>query len=83
MSFEQKILSGKSANIFLVMGNDRGLPSFHYLRVEERKLSHFKSLSGEKIELTDFGTVLESGYGTPNNAVRERMEKEYGFIEAL
>lgn len=82
MSFQQKIIGSKNDDIFLVISNDRELPCYHYVRVDKKKLPHFKSLTGNKVELTDFGEILESGYGAPNDAIRKKMEKKYGFIEA-
>ncbi len=81
MAFTRKIQHAEGLNIFLVYGQDRGVPCYHYVQVDENKISHFLKQK-QQVNLEMYGKIVESGYGEPSQAVRKKMEAEYGFIEA-
>ena len=50
--------------LFLVRGKDKGRPAWHYVMVEKSVLGLFiKRTNGGRLDVADFGTVLESGWG--------------------
>ncbi|XP_022777644.1 ankyrin-1-like [Stylophora pistillata] len=58
--------------IYLVRGKDRGKPVWHYLLVQKALLPLF--LRKIKLNVTDFGKVLKSGWGKdPPESVREEI----------
>ena len=71
----------ESKRIFLVRGEDSGIACWHYVLVEdnEHTIHKFKEhvVSG-KVDLADYGQVLESGWGDdPPIRVKERINKKY------
>ena len=80
-----KILN--SDRIFLIRGNDKGRPAWHYavLVDDEETIRIFKELTqGENagtntIDISNYGQVVKSGWGKdPPNDVKEWMEEHYG-----
>jgi hypothetical protein len=71
-------------HIYLVRGKDStGHAAWYYIRVERPKRNLFERESRKgQIQLTDYGTILMSGYGEkpPPDAVR-RAREEFGFEE--
>lgn len=69
-------------NLFLVRGNDStGRKAWYYLQVQRGKVTQFeKQIATTTVKLTEFGTIILSGYGEnpPPDAV-ERMKREYDF----
>ena len=64
--------------LFLVRGKDRGRPAWHYVMVEKPLLGLFvKRTNGGKLDVADFGAVLESGWGDspPECKVAEIKDK--------
>jgi len=50
--------------VYLVRGKDRGRPCWHYVMVEKSLLGLFlKRSNGGSLDVTDFGTVVKSGWG--------------------
>lgn len=69
--------------IFLVRGKDStGHSAWFYVSIALEKRAGFKKLSGcERLDLAEYGTVIESGYGdSPPMHIRARMKDEYGFV---
>jgi hypothetical protein len=70
--------------IYKIRGNDStGRAAWYYLRVEPLKKTVFERESRKgQIQLTDYGTILMSGYGEnpPRDVVRLAKE-EFGFEE--
>ena len=73
--------------IFLVRGNDKGRPAWHYAQLvdDEETVRKFTELTqGENagihtINVEDYGQVIKSGWGhDPPNDVKEWMQKNYG-----
>ena len=73
--------------IFLLRGEDKGRPAWHYLLLvdDDDTIDKFKELtqgpnSGKHtLNCSDYGQVLKSGWGTePQNDVKDWMEKNYG-----
>lgn len=63
-NFASKVFDSKK-NIFLVNANDEGNPCWYYLKIWDEKLIQFKKSleQKEKVNLTDFGRIIHSGYG--------------------
>ena len=83
-SFAQKITAGNAKrNIYLITGgkDHTGRPAWYYVRVEDHlKLRFERAIKAGAIELSEFGTILESGYGAhPSEATRAQMKEQYGF----
>ena len=73
--------------IFLVRGNDKGRPAWHYAQLvdDEGSVRKFIELTqGENagihtINIEDYGQVIKSGWGhDPPNDVKDWMQKNYG-----
>ncbi len=79
MSFLEKIQTSRHGLLYLVRGKDRGKPCWHYILVDKLKHEMFKiRVKSDFIELTDYGQVLESGWGeNPPEEVAARIKKEY------
>lgn len=79
--FTRRILRGKAHQIFLMHGIDHtGKNAWYYLFVPEHKEQAFMEASNRSMPftLTDYGNVLESGYGEfPPAEVTARMHAEY------
>ena len=76
-----------SDRIFLLRGDDKGRPAWHYLLLvdDEETVEKFTERtqgpnSGKyTVNCNDYGQVLKSGFGTdPPNDVKEWMENNYG-----
>lgn len=68
--------------LFLVRGKDRGRPAWHYVTVEKPLLGLFhKRTNGGKLDVADFGIVLESGWGEnpPEWKAAELVDKSIEF----
>ncbi|XP_078383072.1 uncharacterized protein LOC144665666 isoform X2 [Oculina patagonica] len=68
--------------LFLVRGKDKGRPAWHYVMVEKPLLGLFhKRTNGGKLDVADFGTVVESGWGEnpPERKIAEIVDKSIGF----
>jgi len=77
----------QGTRLFLVNGNDRGRPAWHYVILvdDEDIIKEFvQKTQGENagrftINLNNFGQVVKSGWGKyPPNDVKDEMEKKYG-----
>lgn len=79
-----KILAEKTVCVLLVRGEDPdGKPIFAYVGVRADKLQAF--MEAQKSGLfypEEHGIIIESGEGLPNEEIRERMERDYGFDHA-
>ena len=73
--------------IFLVRGNDKGRPAWHYAQLvdDEETVRKFIELTQGKnagthtINIEDYGQVIKSGWGhDPPNDVKDWMQKKYG-----
>jgi len=70
--------------IFLVRGPDStNRPAWYYLLVDKEKKTVFQDNAKRgQIQLTEFGTIITSGYGEyPPKDVKQRMKDEYGYEE--
>jgi hypothetical protein len=68
-------------NIFFISGlTDIGIDCYYYVQVEPTKIRKFEAINpGDPVNLDEFGSVLQKGYGEPTEAVKEKMKKEYNF----
>ena len=73
--------------IYLVRGNDKGRPAWHYLLIVDdddiidqfREQTQGTNAGKHTINCNNYGQVLKSGWGEePSNDVKEWMEKNYG-----
>ncbi len=76
-----KILAEKTVCVLLVRGEDPdGQPIYAYVGVRADKLQAFMEAQQNGLFYPEeHGVVIESGTGVPNDEVRARMEKDYGF----
>ena len=72
--------------VFLVRGNDRGRPAWHYVLLvdDEETIKIFKektqgdAAGTQSIDVTNFGQVIKSGWGKdPPNEVKDWIDKNY------
>lgn len=75
--------NSEGERVFLVRGKDKGRPAWHYVMLvddeETIKIFHEK-IKESKVDVADYGQVLESGWGKdPPNEVRDRMERNYNI----
>lgn len=80
--FAQKVATSKPDHIFLVRAQDHtNRNAWYYVQVDRGKRDAFRARNGAaSVTLTDFGTILHSGYGDhPPESIVKRMEEEHGF----
>lgn len=75
--------STKSNGLFLVSGGKDKFEreAWYYVKVEPFKESMFqREISKGKINLREYGEVIESGFGTkPPERIKNKMKEEYNF----
>ena len=72
----------RANRIYLVRGKDsRKREAWYYLEVHPTHKYRFEvDLKTGSLKLTDYGQVLESGFGkNPPKSVQKRMQEEFGF----
>lgn len=81
LSRSDKILAEKTVCVLLVRGEDPdGKPIYAYVGVRADKLQSFMEAQSQGMFYPEeHGVVIESGEGVPNEDVRARMERDYGF----
>ena len=62
--------------VHLVRGKDRGQPAWHYVLVDEVKVSIFKEkIATDTIDIADYGEVIKSGWGEdPPQSVKDIID---------
>lgn len=83
LNFAHSLLAENPDHIFLVRGIDTtGDNAWYYVMIDRGKRDAFRNQNGvDLLNITDYGTILHSGFGDhPPEAIRMRMEEEYGFI---
>lgn len=83
-SFASAVSSSRADCIYLIRGSDStGRPAWYYLMVDKPKKRLFETDAKRgKIQLTDYGKVITSGYGEDSpQDVKKKMKDEYGFEE--
>ena len=66
----------------LIRGKDNGKPAWHYILIEnESKYVELKKRKpGTNIDVTDYGKIIESGWGpNPSKAKIEHINRLYGY----
>ena len=62
----QRHHAGQQQDIVWVMGQWGGVPTYHAVRLFPTKRPMFLRLrAGATVDLSDYGTILSSGYGSP------------------
>jgi hypothetical protein len=81
LSRSDKILAEKTVCVLLVRGEDLdGKPIYAYVGVRADKLQEFMNAQKSgTFYPEEHGVIIEAGEGLPNDEVRARMEKDYGF----
>ena len=66
-----------SERIYLVRGEDRGKPAWHFVLVAKDLVSFFlRRTNGSSLDVTDFGRVLKSGWGKdPPEDIRKSIRE--------
>ena len=75
-------LNIKSHLVYLVHDKDRGYPAWHYVLIDKEKHDDFKAnVATGAITLTDYGRVLESGWGKdPPKNIDRKMDLRRGKL---
>ena len=67
--------------VYRIRGKDRGKPAWYYILLvdDEDTITAFEeALKDDRIDLENYGEILESGYGEePPNEVTDRVQKKY------
>ena len=66
--------------VFIVRGKDKGKPAWHYVLVDEEKVSAFKEniATADTINVTDYGEKIESGWGKdPPQSVKDIIDRRF------
>lgn len=69
-------------DVFLVRGNDKGRPAWHYILIEneEKYLDLIKQKEGTNIDVTNFGRIIKSGWGiNPSKEVVNEIKQKYDY----
>ena len=72
--------------LYLVRGEDRGCPAWHYVVVDEEKLDDFKAkVASGTINVTNYGRVLKSGWGKdPPKDTAHKINLRYSdFVDPI
>ena len=70
----------KAGEVFLVRGNDRGKPAWHYVLVtDHEKLKNFKAVAKSgSLDVALYGKVLHSGFGQdPPEQVKKNIQERF------
>ena len=80
MSFIGKLQSSRSDLIWLVTAGDHGRPCWYYLELYKAKIELFKvRLKSGPFPLTDYGTILYSGWGeAPPEDIQNKIKEQFG-----
>ncbi len=76
-----RIIRERGNLLYLVTGNDSsGQPAYYYILVDKPKLQPFlAAFTKDDLELTDYGRIIQSGYGEhPPQDVEAEIKKKYG-----
>ena len=79
LSCADRVRRGRSQNVFLVRGKDRGRAAWHYVLVDNNKRELFLAATKKgSLDIADYGEVLQSGWGQdpPENIVK-KIEDEF------
>lgn len=80
MSFTAKLHGERGNLLWLVNGTYNSLHAWWFVFVKPNKLGSFqKALNNNKILLTEYGEIIESGYGENPSAADLEFVKEKGF----
>ncbi len=81
----ERMLAEKTVCVLLVRGESpEGTPIYAYLAVRADRLSEFMiAQQGESFSPEDYGVIIASGEGEPDDEVRARMEGEYNFNHSM
>lgn len=81
LSRTEQIIAEKTVCILLVRGETpEGTKIFAYVAIRADKLEAFMEAQKQgTFYPEDFGIIIESGEGEPNEEVRRKMTEEYGF----
>lgn len=81
LSRSEKIIAEKTVCVLLVRGESpEGTPIYAYVAVRADRLEDF--MAAQKTGMfypEDYGVIIEAGEGDPDEEVRGRMERDYGF----
>lgn len=81
LSHSERLMAEKTVCILLVRGeNPSGERIYAYVAVRADKLEEFmEAQKSDTFYPEEHGVIVESGMGEPNEEVREKMERDYGF----
>ena len=81
LSLDEQIIAEKTVCVLLVRGEDpEGSPIYAYVAVRADRLQEFMTAQDSgTFYPEDYGVIVEAGEGEPTEAIRQRMETEYGF----
>lgn len=81
LSRSEQLIAEKTICMLLVRGESpEGQSIYAYVAVRADKLEDFmKAQKSGMFHPDDYGVIVESGEGEPDEEVRRRMEEEYGF----
>lgn len=85
LSRSERNIADKTVCILLVRGeNPDGGAIYAYVAVRADKLEAFMQAQQSGVFYPeDYGVIIESGEGEPDEATRKKMEDEYGFNHQL
>ncbi len=85
LSRSEQNIADKTVCILLVRGeNPDGGGIFAYVAVRADKLESFMAAQQSGVFYPeDYGVIIESGEGEPDEETRKKMEDEYGFNHQL
>ena len=82
LNFQEKLVAQQGHLVHLVTGQDHtGRQAYYFLHVRKEKQAALeRSLAAGHVNLVDFGTVIDSGYGDAvPEYVYQRLREKYGF----
>jgi len=84
MSHAQRIgQQSQRQNLYLITGgrDASNKPAWYYVQIEPHlKMRFERAIKSGAMNVTEFGSIVESGYGEkPPELTRARMKRDYGF----
>jgi hypothetical protein len=77
----KKHFSDNHGQIHLLKAKDKnGERCFFYVFIDKDKVDKFRKIPKKtKLDLLDYGKVVESGFGEPSEEIKKKMKEEYNF----
>ncbi len=83
MNYMKSFLKKEARQIYLYQVKDsEDRDCYFYIFVKKSKLEEVKKITPDKvINLSEYGNIIESGFGKPSEEIRKKMKEEYNYSD--